>query len=249
MKTTNFSSMFIAFILALGVAGVVYFVQKQPGSSEKQQNEDVTEILVSKLTLKPGERVNLNKFKWVEWPKASLQNGYFSREEKEEIKKVNGMVAHYEILAGEPLKKGDLVGADGKSILTAFIKPNMRAVTVPLKKVANPSVHVAPGDFIDIILPQRKGRAKSVDTVLNGIKVIAVDDDFFTPDGETPTTIAKNITLEVDQEQAEALALSISQGHIVISYHSAYTPQSGPKKGVKKISKPKKITINRGLFD
>ena len=117
-----------------------------------------------------------------------------------------------------------------------------------MRKVANANVHVTPGDYIDILLPQRKGRSQSVDTVLNSIKVIAVDDNFFSPEGETSSTIAKNITLEVDQEQAEALALSISRGHIVISYHSAYTPKSDSKKSVKKIIKPKKITINRGSF-
>ena len=248
MKTTNFSSMFIAFVLALGVAGLVYFMQKQPAAADKQANEDLTKVLVAKLGLSPGQRISMNNFRWVDWPKSSIQDDYYAQEETEELKKVDGMVVRYEILEGEPLKKADLVAADGKSILAAFIKPNMRAVTVPLRKVANPNVHISPGDSIDILLPRRKGRSQSVDTILNSIKVIAVDDNFFAPEGETPSTIAKNITLEVDPGQAEALALSISQGNIVISYHSAYTPNAGAKKSVKKLARPKEITINRGKF-
>ena len=85
MKTTNFSSMLIAFFLALGVAGLVYTMQKQPAAKDVQKDDENTKILVAKLGLKPGERLNINKFRWVEWPKSSLQDDYYAEEEKEEV--------------------------------------------------------------------------------------------------------------------------------------------------------------------
>ncbi len=249
MKTSRFSNMFIAFILALGVAGVVYFLQSRPVVISEDKDKDLTKILVAKFDLKPGERINIDRFKWVGWPDGSIQDDYYTEQEVKALKGIHGMVVRYEILEGEPLKKADLVGGDTKSILSAFISPNMKAVSVPLKKVANAGVHVTPSDYIDIILPQRKGQTQSVDTILNAIKVIAVDDNFFIPDGDTPNTIAKNITLEVTTEQAEALALSIAHGGIVISYNSAYTPKLEAKSGVKKLVKSRKIKVNRGNFD
>jgi len=245
MKSNNFFSMFVAVILGLGVAGFVYFLQNKSQSGEGA-NFEVTKVLVAKLRLRPGDTAGINKFRWVEFPTDSVHKDFYTFGNEEDIKKVKGSVVRYEILEGEPLKKTDLVNVDKKSVLSAFISPNMKAVSVPLKKVANANVHITPGDFIDIILPKRSGKKQSVDTVLSGIKVIAVDGKFFKQEGVAPV-IAKNITLEVDAVQAEALALSISHGRIVISQHSALTPISNAG-GIKKIKQPKKIIVQRGSF-
>ncbi len=239
--------------LALGVAGIVYFVQSRPTTIIEDKDDDVLEILVSRIDLMPGERLDINKFDWVEWPKKSISDEYYSRETGNKnqldrlLETLEGKIVRFKVVRGEPLKKSDLIGGSGESVLGAFISPGMKAVSVPLRKVANADVYFAPGDFVDIILPQRSGRVSSVDTILSGIKVIAVDNKFHIPDEEQSNKIAKNITLEVTSEQAEALALSIAKGQIVISYHSALTPND-ERGQPKKIKKVRKLNISRGDF-
>ena len=247
MKKNNLSHLLIAFVLALGVSGAVYFLQSQPIKIVPDQQTETIEILVSKLDINPGERVNPDKFEWKEWPEKSMNDDYYQKGDKDTFAKIDGKVVRYQILRGEPLKKPDLVGGSKESILSALIAPGMKAVSVPLKKVANANVYFTPGDRIDVILPQRQGRSSSVDTILSGVKVIAVDNLFFVPEGEQLNKIAKTITLEVNSEQAEALALSIAKGQIVISQHSAYTPGNAPEKK-EKIKKVQQINISRGSF-
>jgi pilus assembly protein CpaB len=203
---------------------------------------------VAKFPLKPGQRINMNQLIWVNWPKESLTKDYYLRGEKEKLAKLAHMIVRYEIIQGEPVKAKDLVGGDGKSVLAAFVKPNMKAVSIPLKNIVNADVHVVPGDYIDIILSQRHGETETTDTVLTNLKVIAVDNSFYTPEGETPATVPKNITLEVTPEQAEEIALSLASGQIVLSYNSAYTPNAKEVKTVKKNNQTTDIKVNRGSY-
>lgn len=247
MKKSNASNIAVAMFLALGVAGIVYFLQSKPASIVEDKNRNLVQILVSKVDLLPGERVDVNKFDWVDWPSQSMNDEYYKKGAIKAIEELKGKVIRYRVVRGEPLKRSDLIGGSNESILGAFISPGMKAVSVPLRKVANADVYFAPGDFVDIILPQQSGRVSSVDTILSGIKVIAVDNNFYVPEGEQSNKIAKNITLEVSSEQAEALALSIAKGQIVISYHSALTPKN-ERNQQKTIKKVQKVKISRGDF-
>ena len=252
MQDKSIKSIVIAFILALIVSVIVYYVQSKRSGVESilapENKIETVQVLVSRFPLVPGDRFNPAKFKWQDWPDSSVSSEYYVGGDSKKLKPLEGAVVKYKILSGEPLKKSDLVAVKDKSALSAFIAPGMKGVAVPYKRVANPNVHIFPGDFVDIILPTRqKGNKHLGDTVISGVKVIAVDGKFYMSKkdmGEDPPT---TITLEVDSAQAEELAASIRQGHIVISSHSALAPPKR-KAGVKRIVKDKKVAVIRGEY-
>lgn len=245
----NFLSLLIAFVLALGVAVLVYVIQKKGELlSLNRDKKNMVEVLVARVDLNPGEFYAAEKFEWIQWPRKSTNEAYFVKEEGRKPEKLEGRVVLYKIVKGEPLKKVDLVPTDSKNVLTALIRPGMKAISVPLKSIGNPNIFFAPGDRVDIILPKRVDRGNiEGQIVLEGVKVIAVDGVFYDEgkeksDGKVP----KAITLEVEPSQAEELAASIREGHIIISHHSALTPpKGGAKKKVIRQEK-KEIVILRG---
>jgi Flp pilus assembly protein CpaB len=125
-----------------------------------------------------------------------------------------------------------------------------------LSQVDNPSVHFAPGDYVDIILPNRgKEGETEVDLLIKGVKIIAVDQYLQqgqSQGGKPLSTVPKTITVEVDTKQAELLAESIFDGHIILSQYSAFTPPKASEMGVseaKKTPTNATITILRGAGD
>ncbi len=248
-QSKNFLSLLIAFVLALAVAVLVYVIQKRGDLLALNRDKaSMVDVLVARVDLIPGDTYDETKFDWVKWPRKSFNEEYFTKEDGKSKEKLEGRVVLYKVVKGEPLKKVDLVPVDSKNVLTALIRPGMKAISVPFKSIANPNILYAPGDYVDIILPKRVGRDDiQGQLVLEGVKVIAVDGTFY---DEGKTAIGDNlpraITLEVDPSQAVELAASIREGHIVISHYSAMTP---PKGGVKKKiihQEKKEIVVSRG---
>lgn len=251
MNTRNLITTFFAFCLAASVAVLAYFLQKPRSvvTQVKQEETQLVSLLLSKSTLKPGDLVDINKFEWEQWPKDSVDPQYFTKENEAELQKLKGSVVRYQITKGEPLKRSDIMMIGDKSIVTAFINANKRAVSIPLSRVDNPSVHFAPGDFVDIILPNRNKDGESqVNIFIKGVKVIAVDDRLEQPQsGKALSAVPKTITVEVDPNQAQLLAESILDSHIVISHYSAFAPpKDGGNKGTERTGT---IKVLRGSGD
>src|SRR3546814_17102832 len=91
----------------------------------------------------------------------------------------------------------------------------MRAVTVPVTATSGIAGLVFPGDRVDLIMTVKQQQRVGDDfantrfvshTVLRNLRILAVDQRTENTSGEA--AVAKTTTLEVEQKQAEAVALA-----------------------------------------
>lgn len=142
------------------------------------------------------------------------------------------------ILANEPVREERLARPDAGVGLNAIITPGKRAITVATDTETAVAGLLQAGNYIDIIVtirpedPTQVGGKWVSETILQTIKVLAVGSSLDgnkgkeqeakdTKKGSTNTsskTLKPSITLEVTPEEAEKLALAISQGdiHVVL---------------------------------
>jgi pilus assembly protein CpaB len=253
MNMKNVLTTFIALCLAAAVALLAYFLQKSHKAATLVKQEDLNSVpvLMAKINLKPGDQLDMKNFAWGKWPKDSVDPNYFTKENESELAKIKGGIVRFAISKGAPLSRNDIMVLGDKSMVTAFVDPGMRAVTIPLSHVDNPSVHFAPGDYVDLLLPSNTNQNKlEVNIFIKGVRVIAVDEHF---KDEQPgvgkaagSTVPKTITVEVDPQQAKLLAESILGGHIVVSQYSAFSPPSSKVATTEEEKKTTPVTVLRG---
>jgi len=148
----------------------------------------------------------------------------------DEIEGVIGRTPRTQILANELLRRERLASADAGIGLNALIRKGKRAMTVEVDQESGVGGFIQPGNYVDIIVTIRPddqaGRAAwATETILVGIPVLTVgspkarEEDEVGADGKKRTRLVTrrqtpSVTLELDPEEAEKLALAVSKGDI-----------------------------------
>ncbi len=188
-----------------------------------------TLVLVAKKELNAGSFVRKEDLKWQPWPEDGVQDTYVVKGERD-ITEFAGSVVRAKLGVGEPLTDVRVVQPGDRGFLAAVLEPGKRAVSVPVNATTGISGFVFPGDWVDIILTGKfevkvkdgedtsKEEYAYSETLLTDIRVLAVDQAVENAEGEV--SVAKTATLEVDQKQAEKIAIGIEMGHLSLSLHS-----------------------------
>ena len=146
-----------------------------------------------------------------------------------------GAVVRETILAGEPIQARKIVRAGDSGYLAAFLEPGMRAMSVPVSADTAAGGFILPGDRVDVLLTRevdvRSGeetlRRNITVTVLQNLRVLAIDQATQTP-AEELSVIGATATVEVNNRDAETLALARAQGNLTIVLRS-YADAAGPR--------------------
>ncbi len=169
-----------------------------------------THILVAGHDLPAGTILRDEDLDWQSWPEKGLSEAYVIRQDGAEQEFVAAVVRRG-IAAGEPITAGRVVKQGQKGFLAAILTPGMRAVSVPVNATSGVAGLLFPCGRVDIILTheigrrgaQGEGRRRANETVLNNVRLLAVDQH--TDDQNNQPAVAKNATLEVTPDQAEAI--------------------------------------------
>jgi pilus assembly protein CpaB len=146
-----------------------------------------------------------------------------------------GAMVRRPLAAGEPLRAEDIMKPGDHGFLAAVMEPGARAVTIPVDAASGLSGLVWPGDRVDLILTQANadatiplGRRVGAETVLSNVRVIAIDQQLMqgTGDGQ-----ARTVTLEVNADQAQRVAVAMRLGQLSLSVRSASTDSSAALTG------------------
>ena len=231
MRRRNSRSLFFLVTFCLGF--IVFLILLLGGKEKKEEPKPQTiQVLAAAENMGTGSVIDITRMQWIDISLAEMRDNYVSKQNAELIQKVDKSVVKKSITKNEIIDTINLIDTHGRSALSAVIQDGMRAVTVPYTKLANAPSLIAPGDIIDIILPKRAEANKDDyfgETILQNIKVLAVDNSLKKTDGsDTTVTPPKSISLEVTAEQAENLAASIRDGQVVISMHSVFTKDVKP---------------------
>ena len=224
-------ALLVAGTTAWLVHGVIQGYQRQLAAVAT--SSAATEVVVAARELVPGIGNVADDLEVVAVPDTLLEQGgtYAS------IDELLGQEPLERVLPGEVLRAERLTGDNAASALNRLIVPGARAVAVLTDRAAGVGGLLRPGDRVDVIVTIRPdtnalGADWVTETVLQGVRVLAVDDDVLgaqPADDEGGGRSAKTarpqsrkvlVTLEVLPDEAEKVALGTSRGDIHLSLRS-----------------------------
>ena len=98
------------------------------------------------------------------------------------------------------------------SRLSALIAPNKRAITVRVNDVNGVAGFLLPGNRVDVLATRVRDRRASTRTLLQDIKVLAIDQKA-SQDKDEPVVV-RAVTLEADLDEASKLTAATAEGKI-----------------------------------
>ena len=139
-----------------------------------------------------------------------------------------GALSLHDFAAGDPLLDRDF--AKPKERLSAELRSGYRALTIFVDAAESVAGLALPGDLVDVVLIQTfddkiapdPRRRTSGETVMRGVRVLAIDQEMSPPAGVAASVgmeprIPKSATLEVTEQQAEKLLVAGKLGTFELS--------------------------------
>jgi pilus assembly protein CpaB len=216
----------VAAFLAMQMTGQPAPPAPAPAPVVQAPSIDTVDVLVASRELPIGTRIQAGDLIWDKWPRATTTERYLVRSVRPAADaELVGMIARQTMLAGDPVREERLTKAD-RGFMSVLLAPGMRAVAVEVKAVSTAGGFVLPNDRVDVLLtraaPKGAGSGDPYvsETLLQNIKILAVDQNTSDQRGE-PTMVAKDTaTLELTPHQAETLAQAQQLGTISLALRS-----------------------------
>jgi len=140
---------------------------------------------------------------------------------------VEGKIALSEIMKGEILLAKRFADQGGGSTLSAVVGENMRAVSVRVNDVVGVAGFLLPGNRVDVVAAYRDGQDMFSETVVQNVKVLAVDQTASSDKNEP--VVVRAVTLEVTPADAEKLILAEQRGAIQLALRNPLDDKVTPK--------------------
>lgn len=220
---------------ALGLAAT--YVAWQMTKSEPEADPVVTEIslpveneinvVVASAEIIRGEAVTVDNVTVERWPESKAPYGYFEHGLEIGSNEYAQRLALTSFQPGDPILDSRLSPLGTRASLAGRLEPGYRAYTVRMDDVRGVAGFVLPGDKVDVLFTQDKGRnARKVNLVsevlLQDVEVLAVDsnDD---PLSEQPKLFAR-ATLAVSVDDAKKLSVASGLGDLSLALRGAREP-------------------------
>ncbi len=214
------------FLIAVLVAVLVQSSLK--GKKGDESGTPKVQILVAGRDLPIGREIKEGDIKWQTWPESSLFDGAIIRQDNMPAHEAAKGRVIQAIKSGQPVHPGLLIGETKANFLAAKLKEGMRAMGISVKAQNIAGGFVGPGDYVDVIVTYKvnvDGRPnpavqsmvnkQASETILENVRVLASDQQAIRE--EDKAKVARTITLEVDSEGAEKLALATRMGDVTLS--------------------------------
>jgi len=207
--TKGKSFMIVAVLLGAGAAVVGYYgLTSMASSTAAQSSANFRNVVVTATDLTFGVKLDRTMLRSVRYPKESVPEGAFSS-----IDSVVGQTSKVFMSAREPVTAIKLSSRGGG--LSMLVRPNMRAASLEVNQVSGVSGFVLPGDRIDVLATIEPNNARQdavTRTVLQNCEVLASGQKTQQQDNK-PITV-QSVTILVDPDGAETLALAMHEGKI-----------------------------------
>jgi pilus assembly protein CpaB len=123
------------------------------------------------------------------------------------------------IEANEPILVSKITGSGQRATLSAVLQDGMKAVTIRVNDVEGVAGFVLPGERVDVVLTRQQDKTAAADVVLQNVRVLAVDQ--LADERSEKPSVAKAVTLEVEQVSAQKLALAATVGTLSLALRKA----------------------------
>lgn len=219
-----------AIAAAFLVRNLVDATPSQPVQSTVVETVEVSEtkVLVAARDLMIGDVVTVDDLEWADWPEDNVVEGYLTEgSSPEAIEEWAGTVVRIPMFELEPILKKKLVAKGDTGTMAALVTPGMRAISVEISTESASGGFILPNDYVDVIMTYQMtfvgpdgapAEQTTSETILQNVRVLAID-QIHTKDSETegPYQVGNTATLEVNNKEAELIALAERKGRLTLS--------------------------------
>lgn len=227
-QTRSFIILGLAILLGLAAVFIANSYLSDVEQKQAVVQEGMIKVAVARVPLDYGMPVSADKIRFVDWPRSSLPEGTFANE-AQLTSMGKARVALRPIAVNEPILKSRLSGEGGRASLSAVLRPDMRATAVRVGDVSAAGGFILPGDSVDVLVTRTMQMGESseqiADVLLQNVRVIAIDLD--ANDSKGDPKVGKTATLEVNQVDAQKLALAQNVGSLTLVLRNV-TEQESP---------------------
>lgn len=238
MRSSAIISLVIALLLSVGAvfATRIYLADQKArltaASGSKTQEKT---LVVASKPMRFGDRVRPENLKAIPWPSEERPEGSFDAIVAVLGDKDEPRYAMEAIDPGEPVLSSKITGAGERATLSAALDEGMKAVSIRVNDVLGVAGFVRPSDRVDVLLTRLIRNSKggteqtSVDVLLQGVKVLAVDQT--ADERKDEPSVVKTVTFEVTTDEAQRLTLGANIGTLSLALRniaSASVEQTRP---------------------
>ena len=207
----NFKAVFL-FLVALGFGGgaAVFannWLKEKAGEVGNTAEVTTSPVVVAATDIPFGQKIEDIHLKITQWPAGGAPATAHSS-----IDDVLGRVANQKIMKGEPLLEARIVDRVTGSTLSSIIAPNKRAITLRVNDVVGVAGFLLPGNHVDVLGTRMVNKRAISRTVLQNLKVLAVDQKA-NPEKDEPVVV-RAVTLEADLDESLELVKATQEGSI-----------------------------------
>lgn len=208
-------------LLGVAVAGGSAFATReyftvQTAKAAGDSKADLTRVVIAATDIAVGHPIQSQTISVIPWPRDALPPGAYEA--------TAGLLP----AAGQPPRratrnfaKGEIILASklsdygGKVTLVQKLTPGSRAMAIKVDAATAVGGFVTPGDFVDIVLTQGGGAKLRAATILQGIRILGVDQS--SDQSQDKPNVARTVTVEVTPEQGQVLALAKDAGTLSLT--------------------------------
>jgi pilus assembly protein CpaB len=200
----------VSLLLAGGAAWVAnrWVVARTAISADAKPG--TVSVVTAAMDIPFGTRIEARHVTSIQMLAGSNIKGSFGK-----VTEVEGKVSRTSLLAGEILLSERFADAGEGSTLAAVVDKNMRAVSVRVDDVVGVSGFLLPGNRVDVVSAYKQDADTKSETVLQNVRVLAVDQTASTEKNEP--VVVRAVTLEVTPNDAEALIRAKQRGAILLT--------------------------------
>jgi pilus assembly protein CpaB len=190
-----------------------------------KQETNLVDVLVAKSDIGIGRAVSDDDLAWQPWPLSAAGPLFIRRTERPKaIEELKGSIARAPFVAGEPMREQKLVKAGNAGFMSAILPSGMRAISTEISAETGVGGFILPNDRVDVLLTrrdadaqrQRTGDGFVSETVLKGVRVLAIDQQVEEKGGQK-VVVGKTATLELTPRQTQTLAVSRQRGTLSLA--------------------------------
>jgi pilus assembly protein CpaB len=240
----------IGLITAMLVMGWLRDIDLQRVADASIPMVSTGEVVVAKADLAWGTKLTPEMLQVVNYPAGAIPEGYYKN-----IDDLKEAVLLQELKANEVVLRSKLAsGKDVGSGVAAVTDPMKRAMSVKVDEVIGVSGFIKPGDHVDVMVtiePDSKSQNQIAKMILGNLKVLAAGMQYEKNGTEKDPKPVQVMTLEVDIEEAEKLALASTQGKLRLALRNPLNAEKVLTKGANVASllasfRPKEIKKEGG---
>jgi pilus assembly protein CpaB len=216
----------VMMLLGLAGFGTIAFVTLGPARHAEATAPQAVPVNVTLVaaahSLRAGVLLKPDDLTGREVPRSQMPEGAAVDTPAARIGMVGSMVRRA-VAAGAPFAGEDLLHPGEHGFLAAVLRPGTYAVTVGVDAVSGSAGLIWPGDNVDVILTQvlelanlPPGRREAAETVLQNVRVIAIDQLLAgaPPSGTEAQNNNRTVTLEVSSSGAEKVQVASRIGRL-----------------------------------